>query len=348
MAIDLFIGSPNPSRLLIISADTFVPALQPLLTHKNRTGMPSHLIRLSDIVGSLPDPASHPLAIKMAIADGHQHHGVYYVMLVGDASKIPVRHRFVKQSDGGATEGMSGTYNPTDHYYANLYNVGGPAAGVSDWDANKDGLYNLSTWTYDQALVDGSPRTNNPDQVDGYPHVAVGRIPAHTVQDVQNYVQKVIEYELGMRARLIPAFAFLCDQELPGSPEACDGMIASSSIESLPSAEVSKLWANVAKTAPPPPPWLSWDRFGSVEGAHSALTAKWLVHVGHGSSTEWGITLDSGKRMDNAYIRKSSQSYSYPIVLSAGCDTGAFINWAPHGEYADSILTGSTTSGSAR
>lgn len=234
----LFDGAPTPSRLLVISADEFVPALSPLLRHKNRTGMPSHLIKLSDIVGTLLDPTSHPLAIKKVIAEGHQHRGVYYVMLVGDASKLPVRHRFVRQSDGGNIEGMNGTYNPTDHYYANLYKIGGRTAGISDWDEDKNGFFNESTWTYDQKVIDGSPRTNNPDKVDGYPHVALGRIPAHSIIDVENYVQKVIDYELGMRSPSLPSFAFLCDQELPGSPESCDQMIASSGITTLPNAQI--------------------------------------------------------------------------------------------------------------
>lgn len=330
---NLFVGAPNPSRLLIIAPDEFVEVLLPLMLHKNRTGMPSHMIKLSNIVGTQSDPASHPLAIKMAIVEGHQHHGVYYVMLVGDASKIPVRHRFVKQGDGGEIKGMDGTYNPTDHYYANLYNIGGAAAGVSDWDADKDGFYNLSTWTYNQALVDGSPRTNNPDKIDGYPHIAIGRVPAHTPTDVQNYVHKVIEYELGMRVRCIPAFTFICDQNLVGSPESCDSMIASSGIVSLPYAEVGKMWANIPKNTSPPPPWPSWDCFGSAASEQNALTAKWLVHVGHGDTNGWGITLDNGLIIDNSHIRDKDKSYSYPIILSAGCDTGAFLNWAPQHQY---------------
>jgi len=221
-----FQAAPNPCRLLVIAPDEFAEALSPLMLHKNRTGMPAHLVKLSEIVGTSSDPSTHPIAIKKVITQGHEEFGVWYVMLAGDAGKIPVRHRFVRQQDGGAAEGLDGTYNPTDNYYANLYAPGGKSAGFSTWTGNSDGKYNESIWAL-------SPATNNPDNVDGFPHVAVGRVPAHTAQDVTNYVRKVIEYEEGLRARCINAFSFLSDHGLSGSREACDSIINLSKIDSF-------------------------------------------------------------------------------------------------------------------
>jgi len=320
----LFKGAPNPCRLLVIAPDEFVEALSPLILHKNRTGMPAHLVKLSGIVGDA-DPSTHPLAIKKLIAQGHEQLGVWYVMLAGDASKIPVRHRFVRQPDGGVAEGLDGTYNPTDNYYANLYWPGGQATGVSDWDGNNDGKYNESIWAL-------SPATNNPDNVDGYPHVAVGRVPAHTAQDVANYVQKVLEYEEGLRIRCINAFSFLSDDKLGDSRQACDNIIASSKIESVANAEVRRLYGNTPPNTAPP---ANWEAFGSAASEFAAFTAKWLIHIGHGWTTGWDITLSDSHKIDDPYIRgwNAGASYAYPIVLSAGCDTGAFLNWAPQFEY---------------
>ena len=204
---------------LIIAPDEFAETLRALVDHKNRTNMPAHLVKLSAIVQAQTDPSTHPLAIKQLIAQGHEQFGMSYVLLAGDASRIPVRHRFIRQPDGGAKEGMTGTYNRTDNYYANLYRPGGKAAGFSDWDENRDGKYNEQIWSL-------SPATNNPDGVDGYPHVAIGRVPAHTIGDIANYVQKVVEYEEGLRARAINAFSFLCDNDPGlGSRQRCEDVI---------------------------------------------------------------------------------------------------------------------------
>jgi hypothetical protein len=320
-----FETAPNPCRLLVITPDEFAESLVPLLLHKNSTGMSAHLVKLSDIVGSNIDPSTHPLALKRLITQGHEKFGVWYVMLVGDASKVPVRHRFVRQQDGGAAEGMDGSYNPTDNYYANLYAPGGQAAGFSTWDANGDGKYNESAWAL-------SPAINNPDNVDGWPHVAVGRVPAHTTQDVVNYVRKVIDYEDGLRSKCIEAFTFLSDSQLPGSSEACDNVIKLSKIEGIANAEVRRFYGNLPTNSAPPD---KWNNFGLPATEVAAYTSKWLLHIGHGWSTGWDIALNGDKRIDDPHIRSwnSGCSYAYPIVLSAGCETGEFLNWAPHLRY---------------
>jgi hypothetical protein len=329
----LFIDAPNPSRLLIITHDDFVQAMMPLVHHKNLTGMPTHLIKLSKIVQSLPDFSTHPLAIKRVIAEGHESFGVYYVMLVGDASKIPTRHRFVRQPRPDIS-GLDGTYNPTDFYYANLYRPGGRTAGLSDWDVNNDGKYNESQW------VEASAEAYNPDKVDGYMHVAVGRIPAHTVNDVTNYVSKVIDYEEGLRIRSIDDFTFLSDDSLDSSGRANDSIILQSSIENLQNANVKRFLVN---TSPPALSVSTWKPISTVEDERAAFVAKWFIHIGHGSSTGWSIGLADGRNIDNSYVTMPinsrwnvNHSFSLPIILSAGCDTGQFLPNAgntPDGSY---------------
>jgi Peptidase family C25/Repeat of unknown function (DUF346) len=330
---DLFNGAPNPSRLLIVTHDDFVQAMLPLVQHKNLTGMPTHLVKLSQIVQSLPDRSTHPLAIKRLIAEGYENFGVHYVMLVGDASKIPTRHRFVRTPQPDIS-GLDGTYNPTDYYYANLYLRGGKAAGLSDWDANNDGKYNEEKWVADSA------ETYNPDQVDGYPQIAVGRVPTHTVDDVINYMRKVIDYEEGLRARSVDAFTFLSDNELDSSGSASDSIISQSNIENLPNADVKKFLANIS---PPIVLVNRWQPVNTVEDERAAFVSKWFIHIGHGSNSEWDIRLADGRKINNSYVTKPvngrwnvKHSFSFPIILSAGCETGQFLPNAgntPEGSY---------------
>ena len=169
--------------------------------------------------------------------------------------------------------------------------------------------------------------------MDGYPHVAVGRVPAHIAQDVANYVRKVIEYEEGLRAKCINAFSFLSDHILPGSREACDNIINLSKIDSLANAEVQRFYGSNTPLDSAPP--ADWQQFGSPASQVAAFTAKWLVHIGHGWNTGWDIALSGNQKIDDPYIRgwNAGASYAYPIVLSAGCDTGQFLNWAPQHKY---------------
>ena len=322
-------GAPNPCQLLVIAPDQFAGALAPLIAHKNGTGMSAHLVTFSQILQAA-DVSTHPLAIKHLIAAAHEHLATRYVMLVGDASTFPVLHRFVRQPDGGAFEGMDGTYNPDDNYYANLYLPEDKLAGFSDWDANNDGKYNEQVWSQ-------SPAAQNPDNVDGYPHVAIGRIPAHTIDDVSNYVQKVIEYEEGLRVSSKDVFSFICDDKLPESQGVCDNIISFGHIETFENAEVRRLYGNPPLAATMP---AGWQALNTVDAEESAFASKWVLHIGHGSNTGWVIKLSDGRYVDNDYVRAQlpgrwnlADEYAFPIVLSAGCETGQFLTNAPIGEY---------------
>jgi Peptidase family C25/Repeat of unknown function (DUF346) len=329
---NLFNNAPNPSRLLVIAHDEFIEAITPLVEHKNRTGMSAHLVKLSEIVKGTADLSQHPWEIKKIIAEGHELHGTYYVMLVGDAGKIPTRHRFVRQPDPGSS-GLDGTYNPTDFYYANLYRAGGRATGVFDWDDNKDGKYNEELW------VGGTTQSNNPDKVEGFLEVAVGRIPAHTAEEVSNYVSKVIEYELGNRVRSINSFSFLSDNLLDGMGKTNNSIIVQSNIETLPNATIKRFLANNTNGLPPN----KWENFNNELQERETFTSKWTIHIGHGYNAGWGIGLSDGRNINNDYVKNPvpekwnvKYSYSFPIILSAGCETGQFLpnaGYTPDGVY---------------
>lgn len=324
----LFAGAPATCRLLIIAPDEFAAALLPLVEHKNLTGMPSHLIRLSAITGGIADLSLHPWEIKKVIAEGHLHHGTYYVLLAGDAGKIPVRHRFVRQPNGGADSGLDGTYNPSDNYYANLYRPG--TTVVSDWDGNGDGKYNETLWPE-------SPSAYNPDGADGYPHVAVGRVPAHTTEEMTNYVQKVIEYEEGMRMRAVNAFSFLSESNSATSklnaPESADDIASQARLNTLPLFEQLKKQGSVTPQYPLKP---GWSLFTTGSAETGIFTAKWMIHVGHGTNNGWEVKNEKEAAINSAYVRGNDSlrcSYSYPVMLSAGCDTGQLSPNAPFHEY---------------
>jgi hypothetical protein len=180
-------ATTEPVKLLVIAPQFFAETLQPLIIHKNKTGMPARLVTLESLRVDFPGN-DDPEKLKRGIAHAHERLGVRYVMLVGDASLMPVRYRQVQQMSKDAPH--TGTYNPSELYYANLYQEHLPGtvaddpqairdSGVFDsWDADGNGRFNEQHWNDDAVSY-------NPDRVDGCPDIALGRVPAHTVQEVR-------------------------------------------------------------------------------------------------------------------------------------------------------------------
>ena len=174
----------NSAKLLIIAPESFFAALQPLIDHKNATAMPTILTGIKDVVNSFKG-VDDPERIKKGIIYFHERAGIRYVLLAGDASLIPVRHRFVRQVVSGNTNRwLDGTYNPSELYYSNLYldhhrdDSGsiGHTNQMATWDWNEDGKFDDQLWEA------GVASSNNPDHVDGCPDIALGRVPAILLQ----------------------------------------------------------------------------------------------------------------------------------------------------------------------
>ena len=158
------------STLAVIAPRAFQREARRLVEHKNRTGQPARFLSIEAIRNRAARSADAPLAIKRTIARLHRDHDVGYVLLAGDAASFPARYRVVFDP----TRPFNAGYTSSDLYYANLYrgHVVGAAGDVrhsevlDTWDSSGNGEYNESVW------ITPSP---NPDAVDGYPDIAVGR-----------------------------------------------------------------------------------------------------------------------------------------------------------------------------
>jgi hypothetical protein len=169
----------DPIELLIITPAEFQPVLVPLVAHKNATGIPTDLLTLEEIYGRPAHFGDEAQRVKQAIALEASAGLLSYVMLVGDVDRFPVR--WVASMRGADVE----YYYPSDLYYADLYDSSGRSA---TWDADADGLYGEHGCSSDPARA-------NPDGLDFHPDVAVGRVPASTIEEVEGYVAKIIRYE---------------------------------------------------------------------------------------------------------------------------------------------------------
>ncbi len=182
---------PNGYKLLIIAPEEFIDTLQPLKDFKDATNRPTLLLSLEGIyASSVGDDTAEK--VKTCIADHEDMYGIEHVLLVGGSDRFPVRYLYKKAINTTENTVLDLTYVPSDLYYADLYYEG--TRDFCSWDANANGFY--GEIIYDFAGGSWHEPVKNIDNLDLRPDVAVGRIPASSITQVERYVDKVITYEL--------------------------------------------------------------------------------------------------------------------------------------------------------
>jgi Peptidase family C25/Ricin-type beta-trefoil lectin domain len=306
--------SEGIATLLVVTDAKMKAAADTLVAHKNRTGMPAAVANIDDLTeqflncrGNCPADADLAGAVKRGIDYFYRYRGTKYVFLAGDSTHVPVRYATHHDAPQDTPAKHSISYRATDLYYANLYHHrphSDLAGGFSNWDANHDGAYNESRW-----LV--SAYDFNPDDVDGYPDVAVGRIDVSQPGDLAKYVQKVIAYEtVRMNAA---GSSFFADEQY----ETADSL-ARSIANKLPGGERLNFFVIEHKTGHTLP--VGWKSGGASDVQMAATNSNFIVYVGHGGPAQWGH--DSAV-VSRGTVGNMSQS-NLPIVFGIGCETGAY------------------------
>ena len=316
----------TPSLLIVCPAEFSDPA-QRLMGHKRASGMAANAYSLPDLITNVSgrdDAEKLKLAIYNASRDQR---AVRYVLLLGDGRHLPVRYRRTPQIPGFNGNPYADWYTAADLYYSNLYlrhaadgegATADTASGFSTWDADRDGFYDSHHWN-NSDIVEW-----NPDQVDGCPDVAVGRVPAHTLDDANAYVDKVIAYENGPGA---PVFIpFIAEKEYDTSAQMIESVIQGSGVAAA-GFGVQRIGYG----------YLPGDTlpagFSATPIEQAARGATFLVYLGHGGVNSWGhrddLTYDN---LTSAQVA-SFTSGTQPVVLSIGCSTGAWVPGAPD-DYA--------------
>ncbi|MGN6816963.1 MAG: C25 family cysteine peptidase [Solirubrobacterales bacterium] len=211
------------AELLIVAPPDFTDAVLPLVEHRRRD-LTVRLLTFDDELKSHYTGRDDAARLKTVIGYAAEYLRTRYVFLVGGGSAIPLRYRY-SDHDGDPWE--KGVRSVTDLYYANLYEDHAEAAdgfvthrGWSSWGANGDGFYNYQDWSQQTTAAD------NPDRVDGYPDLAVGRLPAGSADEVSAYVEKLLAYEEGRLARGGGKLSLLGDGGYEGIVS-CEGLIVS-------------------------------------------------------------------------------------------------------------------------
>jgi len=174
------VGNPSPViyDLLIIAPKKYSDVLQPLITHKNRVGIKTHLVTLNQVYDQMFwHGRDKQEKIKYFIKTAKEEWGITYVMLVGDFQTIPIR--YVSNADNNT--GWDEPCFISELYYADLYDKN---HNFSSWDNSNNGIY--GEWYGDVA---------KDQDIDLYPDVYVGRLACINEAEVRVMVRKIITYE---------------------------------------------------------------------------------------------------------------------------------------------------------
>lgn len=176
---------PNYSRydLLVLSPNSYVKHLKPLVTHKEKQGVKTYLESLETVYEKMyfqgRDEAEK---IKYYIKNAIENWGIKHVLLVGGIKgqgyewNLPIRYSNIPLAEKGE---IHEEYFIADLYYADIYNGDG---SFSSWDSNDDNKF--SFWD-----------ETSKDEMDLYPDVYLGRIPCRNIYEVKLMVDKIIKYE---------------------------------------------------------------------------------------------------------------------------------------------------------
>ncbi len=288
-------------EFLIISAEEFTDALQPLVTYKNDHGTPTLMVTLADVPEDVGVDRQED--IKYFIKDAIETYGVSYVMLVGsglkDEEKFPVRYAWVPS--GGYEEKF-----PSDLYYADVYNGVGD---FSDWDANDNGKY---------AELPGDMT-----EVDIYPDVYLCRLPCHTPSEAETFVGKIIEFE--EHNSMMNTIVQIGGDTFPGDPEDInEGEYANDAVlDELPGYTSTKLWGSTGTLTKSNIIQGFYDGADFVDFSGHGSPISWATHP-PGDETTW---IPEGQRWSGFVYLDIDWLFNnkkYPVVVFNACSNSKY------------------------
>lgn len=145
-----------------VGAESFAAVLQPLVDHRNSTGMQSEFVSLEWIYENYPGWDTQE-RIRNYLKDSFLNRGLQYALLVGDWGPTQRISSLMVGSDSLVLN------ETTDLYYSDLTRM---------WDGDGDHLYG-----------------ENSDWIDYYADITVGRFSSDNPNHLQTMVNKTIAYE---------------------------------------------------------------------------------------------------------------------------------------------------------
>lgn len=299
----------TPSRtveaaLVVVAPRAFTAGLAPFLEHRRRD-LSVELLVYEDALAA-HDGADEAEKLKRALHARWRERGMRYVLLAGDADRLPVRYMMLDRVHEPA---FDVAFYGSDLYFGDLARTDG---SFDDWNAHVDGFH---AGYFGE--VHGEHHKEGPinrDGIDYLPEVGVGRWPVSDERELDAVVAKTLAHDQA------------ADWTVPR--RACL-LHVSGWVDATPVLEA------VARTLQ------GWEvvRHGygtdapGFEAARVEATllhgTDLLLHSGHGSPDGYDQSLG------RASLARLATVPRLPIVLSAGCSTAYFATLPPYEDYVD-------------
>jgi hypothetical protein len=288
--------------LLILTTDALRDGFLPLAAQHNATGIRTIIRTLSDVGGDTPE------AIRAYLQTAYTNLGIRYVLLGGDTDSIPAKMLYVEGMDENVTP--YDTLMPADLYYACL-----------------DGPYNSDGDEYWGEPNDGQNGTD----VDLIADVYVGRACVDTIEEVENFVHKTVEY-----LSLPPGDTYLGEATFAGEYLGDYGIasfggttmnqLINGSSENgfttvgIPASlyNIDRLYDELYPGFDPQNPWgTGWPKEEIINRINNGVHL--INHDGH-------AYYDYNMRMSNGDASALTNDHNFCFVYSQGCMSGGFDN----------------------
>lgn len=280
---------------IIISPDDLKDAFVPLVKWKNMKGVRTKVVTLGEIYDQYNDERYPKLRIKKYLKDCYDNKGLKFAMLVGDNSNFP-------SSECDVIYQFRQRYNtPVDLFYSCFDKD-------LDWSLNND--------TVTVGLV--------ADSVDFYPEIYLSRLPIKTKTQAENYINKLLRYELNpQRSSYLKKLLLVACNVKKGYPidigqQQSDTLLYKYIIPTGWNGYVSYLYESKSSfcndgTYDVTPENIQYQL---NQGYHFVNTCT------HGFTQKW-TSLEDGRDYDYTFARQLNNNNS-SIILTTACFTNAF------------------------
>ena len=287
-------------KLLIITSDLFLSAVDTLVKHYAKYGIEAEIMRINEI--QLGDHPGRDLQekIRYAIKEVYLNDGLDYVLLAGNSTHIP--HR------GLSCEVLSGeSWVTSEDIPADLYYV----ALDGDWDRNANGKFG-------EYLVE-----TGFDEADLLPEIAIGRMPAATLEELENMISKSIRYQREPIIDELDKQTFF-GEFLYADPESWAADYLELLIgkhtdngyntEGIPSTVLITKWYDQESSD-------QWDKQTIINEFSNGTS--FVHHDGHCNYTSM-MKFSTNEINDSDFVMVNGIDHTTPVLYSHGCNCGGF------------------------
>jgi hypothetical protein len=310
---DSSIASLDEYDMLIITDESFVSQLQPLVDHKNNHGLKTVIETVQTIYPAYSgrDDAED---IKLRIKDAVEDWGIHYVLLAG-GRKGQTFNWYIPERKTNNGDRFEGGY-ASDLYYADLYKIVDDELVFDDWDSNGNGIF-----------AEFSNIATKRDVIDYIPDVTVGRLPFRYSSEIKTVVDKIINYENNVDDSWFKKAVVIGGDGGPPARGFAPGIYEDELECDFVADMLESTGFNVEKL------YTSLGTFASKEDVINGISnGAGIVHMsGHGNPAYWGNFLPDAETEDEMIdglqlkdMNKLKNGEKLPIITVGGCHNAQF------------------------